>query len=98
MDYIDQTQKVFTFADVPRIEIGRSRITGLDDFDADERITVQLATDIHAIADAVVDFLSTLHKFPYHSDDDTELLKRFAGAMGLDYTEAPDVKRPQVID
>lgn len=92
MDYIDQTQKVFTFADVPRIEIGRSRITGLDDWDADERITVQLSTDTHAIADAVVDFLSTLHGFPYRSNDDIELLKRFAGAMGLEYTETSGLK------
>ena len=92
MDYIDQTQKVFTFADVPRIEIGRSRITGLDDWDADERITVQLSADTHAIADAVVDFLSTLHGFPYRSNDDIELLKRFAGAMGLEYTETSGLK------
>ena len=92
MDYIDQTQKVFTFADVPRIEIGRSRITGLDDWDADERITVQLFTDTRAIADAVVGFLSTLHGFPYRSSDDIELLKRFAGAMGLEYTETSGLK------
>ncbi len=92
MDYIDQTQKVFTFADVPRIEIGRSRITGLDDWDADERITVQLSTDTRVIADAVVDYLSTLHGFPYRSSDDIELLKRFAGAMGLEYTETSGLK------
>lgn len=92
MNYIDQTQKVFTFADVPRIEIGRHSITGLDDWDADDRVTVQLSTDIRVISDAVVDFLSTLHGFPYRTEEDIELLKRFAGAMGLEYTETSGLK------
>ena len=83
---------MFTFADVPRIEIGKHSITGLDDWDADDRITVQLSTGTRAIADAVVDFLSTLHGFPYRSTDDIELLKRFAGAMGLEYTETSGLK------
>ena len=92
MNYIDQTQKVFTFADVPRIEIGKHRITGLDDWDADGRITVQLSTDTRVIADAVVDFLASLHGSPYRSAKDIELLQRFAGAMGLEYTETSGLK------
>jgi len=91
MNYIDQTQKVFTFADVPRIEIGKHSITGLDDWDADDRITVQLSTDQRAIADAVVDFLASLHGSPYLSAEDIELLQRFAGAMGLDYNNVPGI-------
>ena len=89
MNYTDRTERVHTFADVPRIEISRHRVAGLDSWDTKDRTTVQLSSDPGVIANAVVDFLASLHGSPYRSKEDIELLQRFAGAMGLDYRNVP---------
>ena len=47
MNYTDRTERVHTFADVPRIEITRYRIAGLDNWDTEDRTTVQLLSLIH---------------------------------------------------
>ena len=96
MNYTDRTERVHTFTDVPRIEISRHRVAGLDSWDAEDQITaarhtVQLSADLGVIADAVVDFLASLHGSPYRSREDIELLQRFAGAMGLDYRNVPGI-------
>ena len=91
MNYTDRTERVHTFADVPRIEITRSRIAGLDNWDTEDRTTVQLSADPGVISNAVVDFLASLHNSPYRSREDIELLQRFAGAMGLDYRNVPGI-------
>jgi hypothetical protein len=87
MNYSDRTERVHTFADVPRIEITRHRVAGLDSWDTEDRTTVQISSDPGVIANAVVDFLASLHESGYRSREDIELLKRCAGAMGLDYKE-----------
>tara|TARA_Y100000289_G_scaffold35148_1_gene34704 strand:+ start:1151 stop:1432 length:282 start_codon:yes stop_codon:yes gene_type:complete len=91
MNYKNRTERVHTFADVPRIEITRHRVAGLDHWDTEDRTTVQLGCDNGAISDAIVDFLAHLHGSPYRSREDIELLQRFAGAMGLDYLHEPGV-------
>ncbi len=45
MNYSDRTERVHTFADVPRIEITRHRIAGLDSWDTEDRTTVQPSAD-----------------------------------------------------
>ena len=92
MNHTVRVEDVHTFADIPRIEITRYRIAGLDHWDTEDRTTVQLGSDPGVISNAVVDFLASLHGSPYRSPEDIELLQRFAGAMGLDYTDAPGVK------
>lgn len=92
MNHTVRVEDVHTFADIPRIEITRHRIAGLDHWDTEDRTTVQLGSDPGVISNAVVDFLASLHGSPYRSPEDIELLQRFAGAMGLDYTDAPGVK------
>ena len=91
MNYTDRTERVHTFADIPRIEITRHRIAGLDNWDTEDRTTVQLGSDPGVISNAVVDFLASLHGSPYRSPEDIELLQRFAGAMGLDYNNVPGI-------
>ena len=91
MNYTDRTERVHTFADVPRIEITRYRIAGLDNWNTEDRTTVQLSADSGVISNAVVDFLASLHSSPYRSREDIELLQRFAGAMGLDYRNVPGI-------
>ena len=91
MDYTDRTERVHTFADVPRIEITRHRVAGFDHWDTEDRTTVQLSSDPGVISNAVVDFLASLHGSPYRSAEDIELLQRFAGAMGLDYNNVPGI-------
>ena len=91
MNYTDRTERVYTFADVPRIEITRHRIAGLDHWDTEDRTTVQLGSDPGVISNAVVDFLASLHSSPYRSREDIELLQRFAGAIGLDYNNVPGI-------
>ena len=93
MNYTDRTERVHTFADVPRIEITRWRIAGMDHWDTEDRTTIQLGCDAGKISDAVVDFLASLHGSPYRSREDIELLQRFAGAMGLDYQHEPGVSK-----
>ena len=92
MNHTVRVEDVHTFADISRIEITRHRIAGLDHWDTEDRTTVQLGSDPGVISNAVVDFLASLHGSPYRSPEDIELLQRFAGAMGLDYTDAPGVK------
>ena len=82
---------MYTFADVPRIEITRHRVAGLDHWDTEDRTTVQLGSDPGVISNAIVDFLASLHGSPYRSPEDIELLQRFAGAMGLDYNNVPGI-------
>ena len=91
MNYTDHVERVHTFADVPRIEITRHRIAGLDHWDTEDRTTVQLGSDPGVISNAVVDFLASLHSSPYRSREDIELLQRFAGAIGLDYNNVPGI-------
>ena len=91
MNYSDRTERVHTFADVPRIEITRHRVAGFDHWDTEDRITVQLSPEPGVISNAVVDFLASLHDSPYRSTEDIELLQRFAGAMGLDYRNVPGI-------
>ena len=92
MNHTVRVEDVHTFADISRIEITRHRIAGLDHWDTEDRTTVQLGSDPGVISNAVVDFLASLHGSPYRSPEDIDLLQRFAGAMGLDYTDAPGVK------
>ena len=92
MNYATQTEHLHTFTDVPRITINRWHITGHSDWDCTEKTTVQVAAEHDAIPSAVVDFLASLHGSSYRSEEDIELLKRFAGAMGLMYECAPGVK------
>ena len=92
MNYSDRTERVHTFADVPRIEITRHRVAGFDHWDTEDRITVQLSPEPGVISNAVVDFLASLHESGYRSREDIELLQRFAGAMGLEYTETSGLK------
>ena len=91
MKYSARTEIVYTFDDVPRIEITRHRVAGLDHWDTEDRTTVQLGSDPGVISNAVVDFLASLHGSPYRSPEDIELLQRFAGAMGLDYNNVPGI-------
>ena len=92
MNYTDRTERVHTFADVPRIEITRHRVAGFDEWDSyTDRTTVQLSSDPGVISNAVVDFLASLHGSPYRSPEDIELLQRFAGAMGLNYNNVPGI-------
>lgn len=92
MNYATQTEQLHTFTDVPRITINRWHITGHSDWDSTEKTTVQVAAEHDAIPSAVVDFLASLHNAAYRSSEDIELLKRFAGAMGLEYTETSGLK------
>ena len=92
MNHTVRVEDIHTFADIPRIEITRHRIAGLDNWDTEDRTTVQLGADPGVISNAVVDFLASLHGSPYRSPEDIELLRRFAGAMGLEYTDAPGIK------
>jgi hypothetical protein len=91
MNYSARTEIVYTFVDVPRIEITRHRVAGLDHWDTEDRTTVQLGSDPGVISNAIVDFLASLHGSPYRSPEDIELLQRFAGAMGLDYNNVPGI-------
>ena len=91
MNYSARTEIVYTFADVPRIEITRHRVAGFDHWDTEDRTTVQLGSDPGVISNAVVDFLASLHGSPYRSPEDIDLLQRFAGAMGLDYNNVPGI-------
>ena len=90
MNYATQTEQLHTFTDVPRITINRWHITGHSDWDCTEKTTVQVAAEHDAIPSAVVDFLASLHNAAYRSSEDTELLQRFAGALGLDYVRNPE--------
>ena len=92
MNYSDRTEKVHTFEDIPRVEISRHRIAGLDHWDTKDRTTVQLSPIPGVISNAVVEFIADLHESGYRSREDIELLQRFAGAMGLEYTDAPGIK------
>jgi len=93
MNYAAQTEKLHTFADVPRVTITRHLITGHSEWEAAEKTTVQLSPEPGVISNAVVDFLASLHESGYRSREDIELLQRFAGAMGLDYPHAPGVSK-----
>jgi hypothetical protein len=92
MNYATQTEQLHTFTDVPRVTINRWHITGHSDWDSTEKTTVQVAAEHDAIPSAIVDFIAQLHNAPYRTAEDTELLQRFAGAMGLDYPHAPGIK------
>ena len=87
MNYATQTEQLHTFADVPRVTITRHLITGHSEWEATEKTTVQLSPEPDVISNAVVDFIAGLHECGYRSMEDIEILKRFAGAMGLEYTE-----------
>ena len=93
MNYSAQTEKLHTFADVPRVTITRHLITGHSEWEAAEKTTVQVSPEPGVISNAVVDFLASLHESGYRSREDIELLQRFAGAMGLDYPHAPGVSK-----
>ena len=92
MNYSTQTEQLHTFADVPRVTITRHLITGHSEWENTEKTTVQVAAEHDAIPTAIVTFISSLHESGYRSREDIELLKRFAGAMGLEYTDAPGLK------
>ena len=92
MNYATQTEQLHTFTDVPRITINRHHITGHSEWEAAEKTTVQVAAEHDVIPAAVVTFIASLHESGYRSREDVELLQRFAGAMGLEYTDAPGVK------
>ena len=92
MNHTVRVEDIHTFADVPRIEITRHRVAGLDNWDTEDRTTVQLSPEPGIISNAVVDFIASLHESGYRSREDIELLKRFAGAMGLEYTETSGLK------
>ena len=92
MNYATQTEQLHTFADVPRVTITRHLITGHSEWEDIEKTTVQVAAEHDVIPAAVETFLSGLHESGYRSREDVELLKRFAGAMGLMYECAPGVK------
>ena len=93
MNYATQTEQLHTFADVPRVTITRHLITGHSEWEAPEKTTVQVSPEPGVISNAVVDFLASLHGSPYRSPEDIELLRRFAGAMGLMYECAPGVSK-----
>jgi len=92
MNYATQTEQLHTFADVPRVTITRYLITGHSEWESTEKTTVQVSPEPGVISDAVVDFLAGIHESGYRSSEDIELLQRFAGAMGLDYTETSGLK------
>jgi len=92
MNYATQTEQLHTFADVPRVTIDLHLITGQSEWESTKKTTVQLSPEPGVISNAVVDFLASLHESGYRSREDIELLKRFAGAMGLEYTDAPGIK------
>jgi len=92
MNYATQTEQLHTFADVPRVTITRHLITGQSEWEATEKTTVQISPEHGVICNAVVDFIASLHESGYRSREDIELLQRFAGAMGLEYTETSGLK------
>ena len=92
MNYATQTEQLHTFADVPRVTITRHLITGHSEWEATEKTTVQLSPEHGVVCNAVVDFIAGLHESGYRSSEDIEILKRFAGAMGLEYTETSGLK------
>ena len=89
MNYIVRVEDVHTFADVARLSINRYGVSAQDNWDTEDRTTVQLGCEFGAVPNAVVDFLAQLHGHPYRTREDIELLQRFAGAMGLDYPHEP---------
>ena len=93
MNYATQTEQLHTFTDVPRLEINRWHIMGISDWEGTDKITAQIACKPDVIPASIVTFIDNLHNAPYRSNDDVELLKRFAGAMGLDYPNAPGLKK-----
>lgn len=93
MNYSDHTERVHTFADVPRLSITRWQITAQDKWDAENKSTVQIGFEPDVVPSAVVAFLANLHDSPYRSSSDIELLKRFAGAMGLHYPHEPGLSK-----
>lgn len=86
MNYSERSEKTHTFTEVSRVSLGRWHINGHDHWDIQNKTTVQLDCESGAVADAIVDFLAQLHNYPNRSSQDVELLQRFAGAMGLDYS------------
>ena len=92
MNYAAQTEQLHTFTDVPRVTITRHLITGHSEWEATEKTTVQLSPEHGVVCNAVVDFIAGLHESGYRSSEDIEILKRFAGAMGLEYTETSGLK------
>ena len=92
MNYATQTEQLHTFADVPRVTITRHLITGHSEWESTEKTTVQVSPEPGIISNAVVDFIASLHESGYRSREDIELLQRFAGAMGLEYTETSGLK------
>jgi hypothetical protein len=91
MNYATQTEQLHTFTDVPRITINRWHITGHSDWDCTEKTTVQVACNHDTIPAAMVDFIAALHNNSYRTEEDIEMLRRFAGAMGLDYNNVPGI-------
>ena len=91
MNHIVRVEDVHTFADVARLNINRYGVNAQDNWDTEDRTTVQLGCEFGAVPNAVVDFLAALHGSPYRTREDIELLQRFAGAMGLDYPHAPGI-------
>lgn len=92
MNYATQTEQLHTFTDVPRVTIDLHLITGHSEWEATEKTTVQVSPEPGVVSNAIVDFLANLHESGYRSREDIELLQRFAGAMGLEYTDAPGIK------
>ena len=92
MNYATQTEQLHTFTEVPRVKITRHLITGHSEWEATEKTTVQVCAEHGVICNAVVDFIAGLHESGYRSAEDIEILKRFAGAMGLEYTETSGLK------
>ena len=92
MNHAIRTEQLHTFDDVPRLTINKWYITGHSDWDSTARVTVQIATEADGVPAAIETFLAGLHGSSYRSKEDVELLRRFAGAMGLEYTDAPGIK------
>ena len=95
MNYATQTEQLHTFADVPRVKITRHLITGQSEWDAAEKTTVQIAalSTMASSPTAVVDFHRQVSMSPVIAPGKTSnCLQRFAGAMGLEYTETSGLK------
>jgi hypothetical protein len=93
MNHAIRTEQLHTFDDVPRLTINKWYITGHSDWDSTARVTVQIATEADGVPAAIETFLAGLHGASYRSEEDIELLRRFAGAMGLMYECAPGVSK-----
>ena len=92
MNYSDHTERVHTFVDVPRLSITRWQITAQDKWGAENKSTVQIDLSLTFCPPLSLRSVANLHDSPYRSSSDIDLLKRFAGAMGLHYPHEPGLR------